>query len=513
MKKILSLFLSLSIAILSITACANQATSETAATVPTSNTTGNAQNSDAPKAPENSLIFNLDFSESSFKDGKYEDISGNGHHGIVHGNLQNENGSVRFDGSGTSYISIPDHQDFNFAPKQSFTLVVRFKAEPQSNWACLLQKGLADNQPSYYGFWLSPDNALNMSIGTYSNINKPSDTAIDTEWHEAIIIQNAKAGTILFYLDGELQTSTFPKGNKIPVSPMSLRAPGEDFTIGTNFSDHFTGLIDNIKLYNYAVPENELLAEYSDSVFSLERKYYEYRNSEANERLNLPYRIYYPTGYSSDDSAKYPVILFMHGHGECGKDNVAHFRNSGGAIESLMAKDNCIIIAPQCECDNGGNKEWVASGHQFDKTNRTLSEKGTLALRAVMALMDDICQDPKVDTNKICAFGFSMGGFGVWELLMRKPEMFAAALIFSAAGAPASADKVLDIDILAYHGKADDVVPVSGLELMDEAIKKLGGTKFKATYLENANHTNCMSMASEQDGNLFDWLLAQTKAD
>ena len=96
---------------------------------------------------------------------------------------------------------------------------------------------------------------------------------------------------------------------------------------------------------------------------------------------------------------------------------------------------------------------------------------------------------------------------------MRKPEMFAAALIFSAAGAPASADKVLDIDILAYHGKADDVVPVSGLELMDEAIKKLGGTKFKATYLENANHTNCMSMASEQDGNLFDWLLAQTKAD
>ena len=149
MKKIISLFLSLSIAILSVTACNSQITDGTSsstqsnepaktsstsytATATTNVTTQKPEDPDITLAPPNSLIFNLDFSSSSFKDGKYEDLSGNGHHGIVHGTLTNENGSVKFDGSGASYISVPDHPDLNFTAKQSFTLVVRFKAEPIS---------------------------------------------------------------------------------------------------------------------------------------------------------------------------------------------------------------------------------------------------------------------------------------------------------------------------------------------------------------------------------------------
>ncbi|MBQ8404031.1 MAG: prolyl oligopeptidase family serine peptidase, partial [Clostridia bacterium] len=267
------------------------------------------------------------------------------------------------------------------------------------------------------------------------------------------------------------------------------------------------------KLYNYAVPEKTLLTEHPELVFNLDREYYDYTDSETGESFTLPYRVYYPTDYEASQGKKYPVILFMHGHGECGKDNVAQLRNSGGHIEGLMARDDCIIVVPQCECDGGINKEWVASEHHFENTNRTLSEKGTLALRALMSLLDEFAKNDKVDTNKISAFGFSMGGFGVWELLMRKPDMFAAAVILSAAGAPASADKVLDIDIRAYHGKADDIVPVSGLELMDAAIKNLGGTKFKASYFETADHNTCIGEAFAQDGNFFTWLLEQTKAD
>jgi predicted peptidase len=178
-----------------------------------------------------------------------------------------------------------------------------------------------------------------------------------------------------------------------------------------------------------------------------------------------------------------------------------------------MEKDNCIIIAPQCQCDNGVNKEWVASAHRFDITDRTLPEEATVALRAVMALMDEIKKDSRVDNDRICAFGLSMGGFGVWEILVRDPDTFAAALIFSAAGIPGEADKLLDIDIRAYHGKLDTVVPISGLELMDNAITQLGGTKFTATYFDNADHNTCLSAAHDKDGLIFDWLLSQTKAD
>jgi predicted esterase len=530
MKKIIALFLTLSTVILAAASCADTSSNSNTTPAGAASTTSNSEaetkrtyatqattyryiDPSVTAATPDSLVFDIDFSESSFKDGKYKDITGNGHDAIVHGSIANENGSVKFDGTGESYIYIPDHPDFDFTAKQSFTLTVRFKAEPESKWACIVQKGLTDKIPAYYGFWLGNDNMLNMGVGKGKISNMASNNAIDTEWHEAVMIQDAKAGTILFYLDGVLQNTTYPKTGNIPVKPTSLAAPNEDLTIGTNLSEHFKGLIDSVRLYNYAVPEKELFGDMENNPHTLERKYYEYTDSETKEKFTLPYRAYYPSGYDAADGKKYPVLLYLHGHGECGKNNVAHLRNSSGHISNIMSRDNCIIILPQCDCDQGVNKEWVASNHQFDKTNRTLPEKATLALRAVISLMDEISQNPKTDTDRIFAFGFSMGGFGVWEILMRKPDMFAAAVIFSAAGAPASADKVLDIDIRAYHGKADDVVPVSGLELMDAAMTALGATKFQATYFDNIGHNDCMVEAFSTQGNVFDWLLAQTKAD
>jgi hypothetical protein len=56
-------------------------------------------------------------------------------------------------------------------------------------------------------------------------------------------------------------------------------------------------------------------------------------------------------------------------------------------------------------------------------------------------------------------------------------------------------------------------VPISGLELMDEAITALGGTKFTAAYFDDADHNSCINAASEKDGDLFAWLLSKTKAD
>ena len=522
MKKVIALFLALSMAALALSACAQSAT--TASTDPTVQVTQAPANSTSkttaatspePEEAPPQLVFHLDFSAESIKDGKYTDLTGNGHDGIIHGNVDNEEGSAKFSGSANSYISIPDHTDLNFGKKQSFTLEIRYKAEANSSWACLAQKGYADGRPGYYGFWLDEANKLNLGFGAMSTgaKNYAADSETGDEWHTAVIIQDVTAGTVLLYIDGELQSSTMPKSSKVPVAPTNVKSTGEDFTIGTDLSDNFTGLIDYIKLYNYAVQEKELFDDSVENAFALERRYFNYTDSDTGSTFTLPYRIHYPGGYLADDGEKYPVVILMHGHGECGADNVAHLRNSQGYIESLMRKDNCIVIVPQCKCDNGVNTEWVASKHNFAHTNRTLPEKATIALNALIALIDETVKDAKVDSDKISAFGFSMGGFGVWELLMRRPDLFSAAVICSAAGAPASADKVLDIDIRAYHGRLDETVPDSGLSLMEAAINALGGTKFSATYFDDVDHNGCANAAFAKDGDFFDWLIAQTKAD
>lgn len=521
MKKIIALLLVIAALTSALSACnggettASTETTAQSTTASTKKTTSTTSSTTTPEELPPQLLLHLDFSPDSLKDGKYKDITGNGHDGIIHGAVENESGSAKFTGSEGSYISIPDSAALNFSRKQSFTLEVRFKAEAKSAWACLLQKGLADNTPAYFGLWLDDTNKLNLGIGSVTGGKKNYAANAETGdgWHTAVIIQDTQAGTVLFYLDGELQSSTFPRvGGTAPV-PTNVKSAGEDLTIGTNLSEHFTGLIDYVKIYNYAVQEKDLFAEYEGNVFALERRYFEYTDKDTGSSFTLPYRIHYPSGYYGNSGEKYPVVVLMHGHGECGTDNVAQLRNSAGNIRNLMQKDNCIIIVPQCKCDNGINTEWVASKHNFANTNRKLYENATLALSALMELLDETAKDEKVDTDRISAYGFSMGGFGVWELLVRRPEMFSAAVICSAAGIPASADKVLDIDIRAYHGKKDETVPVSGLELMDSAISALGGTKFTATYFDDIDHNGCISAAFNKDGDLLDWLIAQTKAD
>jgi predicted esterase len=518
MKKIISLVLAISMLMLAFSACDQSSTTTTSEEPTVASTSATTSTTGATVPPEEtppSLIFHLDFSESSLQNGKYTDLTGNGHDGVIHGNVENEDGSAKFTGSADSYISIPDHASMNFTRRQSFTLEIRFKADEASSWGCLAQKGLADDEPAYYGFWLDNTNTLNMGIGssTSGTKNYAADAEIGEGWHQAIIIQDVQAGTVLFYLDGKLQASTFPKSSTVPVSPTNVKSVGEEFTIGSNLTDGFSGLIDYVKLYNYAVQEKDLFEDASSNAFALERKYYQYTDESTGSTFSLPYRIHYPSGYLENDGNKYPVVLLMHGHGECGADNVGHLRNSWGYIKNLMGKDNCIVIVPQCQCDGGINTEWVASKHNFAYTNRKLPEKATLAMRALIELIDETVKDEKVDADKISAFGFSMGGFGVWELLIRRPEMFSAAVICAAAGIPSSADKVLDIDIRAYHGMKDETVPPSGLQLMEEAITALGGTKFTATYFDDVDHNSCSTAASNKDGDYFDWMLAQTRTD
>jgi predicted peptidase len=519
MKKAIALLLTASMAALAFSSCAPAATTATTQTTVTTQATKatgtTAPISTEPTVAPNSLVFHLDFAEADLKDGKYTDITGNGHNAEVHGNVTSADGCAKFTGEEGSYLSIPDHADLNFMRKQSFTLEIRYKAEADSSWACLAQKGLGDNRPSYYGFWLDASNKLNMGIGAMSTGKKnfAADAETGDEWHTAVIIQDTTAGTVLFYIDEELQSSTMPKSSKVPAEPTNVKSEGEEFTIGTDFVNNFKGLIDYVKLYNYAVQEKDLFENTAENVYALERRYFEYTDADTGYSFNMPYRIHYPSGYLADDGEKYPVIVLMHGHGECGTDNVAHLRNSRGNLINLMNKDNCIVIVPQCKCDNGVNTEWISSKHNFANTNRKLPEKPTLALSALIGLLDETVKDAKVDADRVSVFGFSMGGFGAWELLIRRPDLFSAAVICAAGGAPASADKVLNIDIRAYHGKADETVPVSGLELMDEAITALGGTKFTATYFDGVDHNGCTGAASAKDGDLMAWLLEQTRAD
>lgn len=204
----------------------------------------------------------------------------------------------------------------------------------------------------------------------------------------------------------------------------------------------------------------------------------------------IPYRILYPDHY--DQTKKYPLILFLHGGGERGKDNEKQLINGVKLfLDSAIRKEfPAIVIAPQCPQDS----YWASV--KFERTKYPLDldfnykYEITKGLRLAMALTQQIIKEEKVDKSKIYITGLSMGGMGSLEAVYRYPNLFAAAAVVCGGGdVKAYSKKQTKTAFWLYHGDADSVIPVKHSQEMFERLKSL---KADANYTEYAgvNHNS-----------------------
>ena len=102
-----------------------------------------------------------------------------------------------------------------------------------------------------------------------------------------------------------------------------------------------------------------------------------------------------------------------------------------------------------------------------------------------------------------------MGGFGSWELAMRRPELFAAVAPVCGGGDETQAARLKNIPIWAAHGDADTVVWPVRSRTMVEAIKAVGGN-VKYTEYPGVGHNSWTPFYSNPDGVLA-WMFQQRK--
>jgi predicted peptidase len=168
---------------------------------------------------------------------------------------------------------------------------------------------------------------------------------------------------------------------------------------------------------------------------------------------------------------KIPFILFLHGAGERGTDN--HAQTKVGLpilMNSLKAAgmNHYILWAPQCPT----NQRWTDV--DWKSTTHTLKSQPTWPFDVLMHAVDSlVANNPAIDPNRIYIFGLSMGGYGTWEYCIRRPDLFAAAMPVCGGGDVTQAKLIRNTAIYAYHGNADNVVPVSNTIAMVEATKKV----------------------------------------
>ena len=141
------------------------------------------------------------------------------------------------------------------------------------------------------------------------------------------------------------------------------------------------------------------------------------------------------------------------------------------------------------------------------KNNNGLDTSNSLNL--VIKLMDSLVDLNNVNKNKVYVSGLSMGGMGTFEILFRRPSMFAAATPICGDGrietVPFFAKQT---PIWIFHGSDDRVVHPKYSLKMANAIIENGGSP-KITFYENVGHDSWNNAFEEID--FLKWIHSKSK--
>jgi len=227
----------------------------------------------------------------------------------------------------------------------------------------------------------------------------------------------------------------------------------------------------------------------------------QYKDGSGNILL---YRLLRPKMFQEHE--KYPLVLFLHGIGERGDDNSAQLKwgVKNFATDENMEKYPCFVAVPQCPLDDF----WVSALEDLSSPY-TMTEKPTDAIRMALELVEVLQGEyPQIDPQRIYITGLSMGGFGTWDAVQRKPDLFAAAVPVCGGGDITQAERIAHVPIWAFHGAEDRLVIPKWSRDMIAAIQEAGGNP-KYTEYPGIGHRSWIEAYSNP--RLFEWLFSQTQ--
>ncbi|MFN4253957.1 MAG: glucoamylase family protein [Saprospiraceae bacterium] len=207
-----------------------------------------------------------------------------------------------------------------------------------------------------------------------------------------------------------------------------------------------------------------------------------------------------------DSVRRQPLVVFLHGSGERGHQNHEQMRNGVFAFceKENLKRHACWLLVPQCP----ENDRWASATREPDKTHfypDSMAVPGKMVIELVEKLLRE---NPAIDPDRVYLTGLSMGGFGTFDLLMRRPDLFAAAVPVCGGGDPAFADRIKHIPMWIFHGRLDPVVSSKYSEQMYDALKKAGA---KVRYTEFSTLYHDIWNQVYYNPEMMKWLFAQRR--
>jgi predicted peptidase len=215
----------------------------------------------------------------------------------------------------------------------------------------------------------------------------------------------------------------------------------------------------------------------------------------------MPYRLFKPS-----HAGRLPLVLYLHGSGGLGNDNERQLRlgNVFGthvwALPENQKRFPCYVCAPQTDRGWARYEEQPAGGPA--RVVAGFGDGARLALEIVRALVREFA----IDDRRVYVTGQSMGGAAVWNLLVQRPHVFAAAVICCGSATADDVSRAARTPLWNFHGDADGTVPVAISRTRVAALRKAGGHPLSTEYA-GVDH-NVWEWAFTEPA-LPEWLFAQ----
>ena len=158
--------------------------------------------------------------------------------------------------------------------------------------------------------------------------------------------------------------------------------------------------------------------------------------------ITLRYNLYTPADRKAGE--RYPLVLFMHDASGAGRADTRHTLLQGnGAIvwatPEWQAQHPCYVVAPQFD--------QITVGDNFSTTDD---------LDACLALLDSLIAHCAIDPYRVYTTGQSMGCMSSYELMYRRPDLFASAMLVAGQWNPAVMPSLAHMNLWLLTCKGDD---------------------------------------------------------
>lgn len=212
------------------------------------------------------------------------------------------------------------------------------------------------------------------------------------------------------------------------------------------------------------------------------------------------YLLYVPDDYDANSGKKWPLLIFLHGRSRVYGD--VKSLEDDYPLNTLTEDGSFpfVVLAPKSKIDPniGGDYDQWASDYQ---------------VQVAMTAFDEVQAELSIDPNRVYLTGGSGGGNGVWVISTSYTDRFAALVPFMGYygwpfTVPENICGIKDIPVWAFHGDADEVVPLEAEQSIVDALKACGG-EVQFTVFPDVGHD--LNAELVYNSELYTWLLEQRR--